>query len=417
MTQHALTRLTAQEDTACPDGAVLAPLVEQHLAGPWWRLRFREPLESTYQNHIARQKWLQTNIGGGLCLLIFNTGLYLDYLANPEKIWLFVVLRVIVVTIPCALLFWFTRRIDNHRLRDGMVAAAMLLIGIVFNIVMVMRGAPPPQVAFSLALLVVVTNIVLQLPLAMATATSMGVLAVTGLFLVGFATVPLTAAPHLALIFVAVTGIITLVANSRLDKALRRLYLVLLREQLRGEEVRRENRDLSTISYTDTLTGIANRRRLDETMQRAWADAQTSEAPLALLIIDIDHFKRYNDTYGHPAGDACLKCVAEAVSGSIRSGRDLAARMGGEEFAVLLEDCDDDTARRVAERIHAALQDGTSSAATGHFADPVTVSIGLAVAYPFSGGTIGEFITAADSALYLAKQRGRNQTCAGAAAA
>ncbi|SIQ57623.1 diguanylate cyclase (GGDEF) domain-containing protein [Rhizobium sp. RU35A] len=401
---------------ALPQDKLLAPLIERSLAEAWWRLRFPEPLESIYQSHIARQKWLQTNIGGGLCLVVFNTGAYLDYIGNPGKIWLAVFLRLVVVTIPCALLFWFSYRVRDHRKRDGMTAGAMLLIAVVVNILLIIRGSPPTQIAFSMALMVIIVNIVLPLSVVMASVASVGAVVITALFRANYG--PLVQGePHLPVIFVTITCIITLLANHRLDTALRRLYLVLLREQLRGEEVRRENRDLNTFSYTDTLTGIANRRRLDETMQRAWQKAETTQEPLALLIIDIDHFKRYNDTYGHPAGDACLRRVAEAVAGSIRSGRDLAARMGGEEFAVLLEDCDIDTAHLVAERIHASLAATSLTATAGLFGEPVTVSIGLAVTYPFSGGTIEDFITAADSALYIAKHRGRNQTCTGSSAA
>lgn len=393
-----------------PEKSGFGPLIDKSIGQSLWKLRFAEPLETLYQNHIARQKWLQTNIVGGICLLIFNSGTLLDYHANPDGIWLSLFLRVIVGTLPCAMLFWCTRYVDSHYLRDSMTTGGLLLIGIVINLLLTLRGATAAQQAFSIALLVIVMNIVLQLPLLIAAIGTLIIHLITSIFLVVFDP-PLSGSGHLGILFITVAGAITLVANYRLDMALRRLYLVLLREKLRNEEVRRENRELNTFSYTDTLTGIYNRRRLDEAMRDLWQDAHDALTPLALLIIDIDHFKRYNDTHGHPAGDICLKHVAEAVAGVIRTDKDLAARMGGEEFAVLLSDCDMAAACEVAERIHKALADTRATSSAGAFLDKVTVSIGIAVSSPAEGGTNDDFVQAADKALYQAKQSGRNQTC------
>jgi diguanylate cyclase (GGDEF)-like protein len=387
----------------------LGPLIEKGMVQPWWKLRFDEPLETVYQRHIARQKWRQTNIGGGLCLLIFNSGTILDYIILPDNLWISLFLRICVGTLPCALLFWCTRYVRSHRVRDGMVATGLLIIAAVIHVLLTLRGATPGRQAFSMGLLVVVMNIVIQLPLMFALACNFGVFLLNAVFLLT-ATVPLGGDRHLAFLFVTIASVITLLANSRLDTALRQLYLVLLRERLSNVQVRRENRALNAFSYTDTLTGIANRRRLDEAMHNAWQTAHETETPLALLIVDIDHFKRYNDRFGHPAGDGCLKRVAQAVASATRTGMDLAARMGGEEFAVLLVDCDSAGAVIIAERIHRTLAMDLSGPEVILALEPVTVSIGVAARIPANGSSIEAFIQAADDALYQAKKNGRNQT-------
>ena len=152
----------------------------------------------------------------------------------------------------------------------------------------------------------------------------------------------------------------------------------------------------------DGLTQIANRRRFDEYLLQEWSRHLRIQQPLSLLMCDVDHFKRYNDTNGHQAGDDCLKGVAKAISWCFRSG-DLVARYGGEEFALVLPHTNLAGAVQVAERVRAAVEE---------IAIPqVTISIGVACATPRAesapdGRTLVE---EADRHLYLAKQRGRNR--------
>jgi diguanylate cyclase (GGDEF)-like protein len=215
---------------------------------------------------------------------------------------------------------------------------------------------------------------------------------------------------QLPVFYMSAMAAITLIANYRLEKTMRHSYLLMLRERLRGREMGYLNEQLSTFSYTDPLTGIANRRMFDQVLGEAWKAARLSGENLSLLIIDIDYFKRYNDAFGHPAGDDCLQHVARAIASQTRTGIDLPARLGGEEFAVLLRNMDQVQALTVAARIHRAVR----QLALGHGRPDgsgwVTVSIGLASANPVPDIEPKSLINAADSALYEAKRGGRNQT-------
>jgi diguanylate cyclase (GGDEF)-like protein len=160
----------------------------------------------------------------------------------------------------------------------------------------------------------------------------------------------------------------------------------------------------------DGLTQIPNRRRFDEYLSQEWGRHIRMQRPISLLICDVDHFKLYNDSQGHQAGDECLKVVAKAIKQCFRSG-DLAARYGGEEFAMVLPQTDRLGAVQVAERVRSAV----ALIAIPHPASPVcervTISIGLATQTPPPGASSGarSLIEEADRNLYLAKRRGRNQ--------
>ena len=163
---------------------------------------------------------------------------------------------------------------------------------------------------------------------------------------------------------------------------------------------------------TDSLTGLANRRRFDQVLNSEWRRGLRDHAPLSLLMIDADLFKSYNDTYGHPRGDSCLKQIAEAALDVIARPGDLVARFGGEEFAVILPNTHGEGALRLGKEICEAM----AGRRLPHIGNPigfVTVSVGCATIVPAFGGHAVNLIELADEALYAAKHAGRNRVCNG----
>jgi diguanylate cyclase (GGDEF)-like protein len=166
---------------------------------------------------------------------------------------------------------------------------------------------------------------------------------------------------------------------------------------------------LRDLSRTDTLTGLPNRRALDEAAQRALANHQRLGTPVSLVLIDVDHFKRYNDHHGHPAGDQVLVALAGAMRAALQRGSDLPARMGGEEFAVLLEGCGTDQALALAERLRAAVAELALPHGNPPDGGPAHVTVSAGVASAQAGDNWDRLYERADQALYQAKQQGRDQ--------
>lgn len=168
---------------------------------------------------------------------------------------------------------------------------------------------------------------------------------------------------------------------------------------------------LETLAIEDSLTGLANRRRFDERLTEEWARAYRDRSTLSLLMIDVDHFKAYNDEYGHPAGDACLRVVAKIIAAEMQRVGDLAARYGGEEFTMLLPNTDAAGCARIGERIRSAVHAAGLVHASNPAAPCVTVSAGGAACRPSFERTAGagSLVESADRALYAAKDAGRDQ--------
>ena len=166
---------------------------------------------------------------------------------------------------------------------------------------------------------------------------------------------------------------------------------------------------LETLSVTDALTGIANRRRFDQFLNFEWKRAMRTRQPIALLLMDIDHFKLYNDNYGHDAGDQCLIEIAELLQSKVRRPTDLFARYGGEEFAYVLPDTCIPGAEITANLLRQAVLERAVPHEYSLTNTIVTVSIGVAALIPARNDEPGALIRAADTFLYEAKQGGRNQ--------
>ncbi|MDB5634452.1 MAG: diguanylate cyclase, partial [Tardiphaga sp.] len=166
---------------------------------------------------------------------------------------------------------------------------------------------------------------------------------------------------------------------------------------------------LAALATSDGLTGLANRRHFDDRLLEEWARAKRDGTPLSLLLIDVDQFKKFNDQYGHQAGDGCLRSLAKALTSEARRPADLAARYGGEEFVLLLPNTDADGCEQVGERIRTTVFELGMLHALNPPSRRVTVSLGGAVSFPGIGGSPEALIEAADRALYAAKDSGRDR--------
>jgi two-component system chemotaxis family response regulator WspR len=198
------------------------------------------------------------------------------------------------------------------------------------------------------------------------------------------------------------------VAQKERDEAFRNLSRV--REQLEkmNGELEFSNRELQRLSSPDGLIRLANRRQFDETLLQEWQRAIRTSTPLSLIFAGIDFFKRYNDHYGHQAGDDCLEQVASALQQTIHRPGDLVSRYGGQEFVMVLPETTDQGALAVAEKVLDTIAGMNIPHQNSDVADHVTLSIGVATACPHEGSRPHKLIESAGEMLYRARDRGRN---------
>lgn len=168
---------------------------------------------------------------------------------------------------------------------------------------------------------------------------------------------------------------------------------------------------LRMLASLDGLTGVPNRRIFDERLNAEWRACRRSGSALSLLMVDVDHFKLYNDHYGHLDGDQCLKSIASALASSVERGRDMLARFGGEEFVCLLPDTDLEGAKHIAEKLRQAVEELAIPHVESKTAATVTVSLGVATTARCDALEPPDLLKVADEQLYLAKQSGRNRVC------
>lgn len=381
--------------------------IEAALGERQYRLRFPNDLEKRFEADTGTQRSQMLFISGLICLLIYDSFLITDYLMRPAQFWGIAALRLGLVTgLGLLTLYWIRRGLPCVY-REGSLALIIVLgmgtSGLIFS------TSPLPIAMFdpfSFSLILLAGNIVVALRFKFALLSTLACLLVMALYVIPNRLIPLEAKTF-ALLITLGTAVFTLFANYRLEVSERNTYLLLLRERLRASLMHESNQVLTHISQTDSLTQLPNRRRFDEVYQRLWQEAAKRARHIGVLMIDIDHFKRYNDYYGHQQGDICLATVAAAIE-SQRRAQDLVARLGGEEFAVLLTDTDLDTAVQIAERIRSAIEVlGLDHGASGE-RSIVTVSIGVALTVPTPQTNPAWLMRQADEALYAAKGSGRN---------
>lgn len=187
-------------------------------------------------------------------------------------------------------------------------------------------------------------------------------------------------------------------------------HLSIVRARLQNHlKMKQMTKLLETMAWVDGLTCIPNRRRFDAVMESEWKRALRASSPLSLILVDIDHFKQFNDHYGHGAGDRCLKEVASALSAAVTRGGDLVARYGGEEFVLLAPETNINGIRQLAEQLCSRVAALNIPHEHSSAAPQVTISAGYACVIPSASSTPAMLLEAADKMLYRAKESGRNQ--------
>jgi diguanylate cyclase (GGDEF)-like protein len=372
---------------------------------PW--LAFPPALEARFEEDTGRARCRYLIICGVVALLLFNLVLMRDYQLIGDVFSQALVVRTGIATPLGLVIIAVWSRNPRPWLREGMAALFMILVvAAMLYLVVASRSPLAVHAQYPLLTVIIFFTIIQRVRFWYACAASAISLALCTIAIPQIEGMQSAIASSAGFTLVTIT-ILTLVGNYSLEHEWRYTYLTGLRERLRSGELAVANQELNAISNRDPLTSLANRRHLERFLEALWAGGTTRARPVAVLMFDIDYFKRFNDHYGHLAGDKCLQTVSAILAGYSRAGDDLVARFGGEEFVVILPGADLENAAQIAERIRSSVE----SRAMPHLAAParlVTVSAGVAAVRPQETAGYNSLLEMADAALYKAKGRGRN---------
>jgi diguanylate cyclase (GGDEF)-like protein len=375
--------------------------VDEFIAARHRALTFPPWLESQFEADTRKRRSQRLRAAMFPNAIIYNLFLIPDWFLIRDQFWFAVVLHAAVVTPWILLAGWLAGTQPSRILREGATASIPVAIALQILWTFVLTSSPDADhYQYFVLLVVLFTNTIQRLPYRFALVVS--------ILIVSLQCAAIASTGHLtgAAAFVAVSTLmiaayLTLISNYYLERDFRRAYLHSLRDRLWHARIDRASKH-------DALTELANRHFLDSRLSELWAHGDDGASPVAVIMLDIDHFKAFNDRYGHLAGDACLKRVAACLTAELRSGEDLAVRYGGEELMALLPKTDTMQGAQVAERIRRSIEALGIPHAGSAGRGIVTASLGVA-AGPVSTLTAAEIIAAADSSLYAAKRNGRNQ--------
>lgn len=384
-------------------------LIRQTLLQPIWRLRLPRSLRQAFDD--ARRKPRQHHLVlMGLLGLIAYMVMTLDAAALlPDIATLFIHVREYSLVALMSALVALMAPMPT-RAREWLFAGAATALGVTTTYVLSLSHAPAAySYAAALFLVPAFSAIGARQAAQVAALPAVGVVGSMALWLRGHGELERLIAVD-STTLVALASVLMLYGCHTLHQRAQQHFLLQRRDQIHHTILKELSEELQRLALTDPLTGINNRRQFMLDLDASWEQAEQSRTPMALMIVDIDCFKRYNDHYGHARGDQCLRDVVDGLSCSTREGHGLLARLGGEEFAVILggEAAHNawDWAQRMCERIEALRLPHDASTVGPH----VTVSIGVVTVMPhLKPLSPSELLSMADEALYDAKARGRNR--------
>jgi len=405
-------KFTRRKDAVMKDAEL--KILYQQLNDRGWRLRFNGELEHEFQQHYLRRYYTHMQIAGILGLLAFMFCGLLDLIWMPEmagRTWLIRLIAGIFMVVPLILSFWksFKQRYGRYMQFAICIFAAAAVLGL---ILISLNSLEPYNHyyfnAITVALVMVfvlsriqfkwgvISAVIMWLALNMGliwfdpTQNKSAIVAITNYMFLG-------------------SSVSALIGTFLIERSLRRNYLQSRLLALEKHDLEESNLKLQYLSAIDGLTQIANRRHLDRTLAIEWQRAKRKREPLGFIMTDIDHFKMFNDTYGHQAGDECLRIVASLIKDHARRPGDLAARYGGEEFALVLTNTSTEQAMIIAEQMRKQIME-TVIKYEQSVSTNITASFGVASMIPgYDQNNPTSLIQEADQAMYRAKKLGRNR--------
>jgi len=395
--------------------AVLADMIDGWLTGSGrlFTMRFPKPLEDHFEQDTRRDRSRTlsnaTAVGFTLGVLLYLLLATTAPGVSPLGSTLF-----LGVAVPVGFFAAATLRLDPPPvLREGLTTFANLVCVAVTAILFSLSHADELPYFFATVTIMLIYSVIgVQLRFGYAAFACIATIAAYAAALAYSPGIQFATGRNL-LLLASMVGAYLLLANWRLERELRRNYLISLRDRLQRQDLSTRNRELDELTRSDPLTTLANRRAYDTWLQATWQQARQLGGRVGLIILDVDHFKAYNDFYGHAAGDLCLQSLAHCLRDQLRGTTDLIARVGGEEFAILLPGLAPELCADIAERIRAAVQAMELPHLGQGARGLITISAGIASLVADPASTPACLFAAADAALYAAKQQGRNQVCVG----
>jgi diguanylate cyclase (GGDEF)-like protein len=376
--------------------------LDDAINGGNWLLQFPRKLEAAFERDTGAQRCHELIVRAYIGIVIYDLFAFADWWATPELFWTALWVRMAFFTPVSLVLVATLYARPSPFLRESIIClgGGAIATGTIIYLMAVSGKAPQDTLHESMTLVVLFLTVVQRTRFSYLAPTCLLFLAVHVFALAYFYQYPLGQQVAINMVFAA-TVIFALVASYTMERDLRLHYLLSLRERAR-------NHELDRMSRRDALTGLGNRRSLEEALA-ACEQVNGLRDLLSIVLLDIDHFKMFNDTAGHQAGDLCLKRVASIVQAELRGQADHAFRFGGEELIVVLPKTVLPKAIGIAERIRQAIE----VAGIPHPALPagsvVTASFGVACSRPGHNMLPAAVVADADAALYIAKRNGRNR--------
>ncbi|HTJ02593.1 MAG TPA: diguanylate cyclase [Methylovirgula sp.] len=367
-----------------------------------WLLRFPPKLEAMFERDTGERRCRELIVRAYIGIIIYDLFAFADWWATPKLFWTALAVRIAFFT-PVSLIL--TAILYTHPrpfLRESImcIGGGAIATGTIVYLMAVSGKSPEGTLHESMTLVVLFLTVVQRTRFSYLAPTCLMFLIVHVVSVARFYDYSLGQQVAINMVFGA-TVIFALVASYTMERDLRLHYLLSLRDRV-------QNLELDRMSRSDALTGLGNRRSLEETLAACEEDGELSRQ-LSIVLLDIDHFKLFNDTAGHQAGDLCLRRVAGIVQAELRGQADHAFRFGGEELVVVLPKTALAKAIGIAERIRQAIE----GAAIPHPAlaegAVVTASFGVACSKPHDNRVADDVVADADAALYVAKRNGRNR--------